>query len=195
MTDHILVVDEYNITGIIDWTFARIVPAYEAFGPSLLTTDTNDLFTGKAGQSFQDTIIAEVLQSRDNKLGRIAHGPDLVRRFSFGLGMGMGMPSEEAIALSQNIISTATGIIPLGFDWEVWRLDRLYQWAKLQDLLRLQGEIIDYKITVNNTQMHQILVFRERLGVRCLDNEAVPGMSEGSSMGKDPGFAYGAELR
>ena len=157
--DHLLVDDEYNITGIIDWTFARVVPAYEAFGPSLLTADTNDLFTGKAGRSFQDTIMVEVLQSRDNKLGRIAHGPDLVRRFSFGLGMGMGMSSEEANALSQGIISTATGIIPLGLDWEVWRLDRLYQWAadsRLQDLLRLQGETIDYKITVNNTQMHQI---------------------------------------
>ena len=157
--DHILVDDEYNITGIIDWTFARVVPAYEAFGPSLLTADTNDLFTDKAGRSFQDTIMAEILQSRDNKLGRIAHGPDLVRRFSFGLGMGMGMSSEEANALSQGIISTATGIIPLGLDWEVWRLDRLYQWAddsRLQDLLRLQGETIDYKITVNNTQMHRI---------------------------------------
>ena len=32
-------------------------------------------------------------------------------------------------------------------------------------------------------------------GVRCLDYAAVLGMSEGSSMGKDSGLAYGAELR
>lgn len=116
--DHILVDGEYNITGIIDWTYARVVPAYEAFGPSLLTADTKDLFNGKAGRSFQDTVMAEVLQRRDNCLGRIAHGPDIVRRFSFFLGMGMDLSWKEANALFQGIISTATGI-PLDLDWEV----------------------------------------------------------------------------
>ena len=168
--DHILVDDEYNITGIIDWTFARVVPAYEAFGPSLLTADTNELFTGKAGRSFRDTVMAEVLENRDNKLGRIAHGPDLVRRFSFGLGMGMGMSWEEANALSQGIISTATGIIPLDLDLEVWRLDRLYQWAndsRLQDLLHLQGKTMDYKWTVKDTQTHQVPRFSTCSVVDC----------------------------
>ncbi|OKL62612.1 hypothetical protein UA08_01135 [Talaromyces atroroseus] len=121
--DHILVGDGYNITGIIDWTYARIVPTFEAFGPSLLTVNLNDMFNGKAGQSTNDSLMAEAVQSRDKHLGRIASGPDLVRRFSFVLG-------------------TATGI-PLGLDLEVWRQTRIYQWAgdsRLQDLLRLQDE-------------------------------------------------------
>lgn len=35
--DHILVDDDFRITGISDWTFVRAVPAFEAFGPSLVS--------------------------------------------------------------------------------------------------------------------------------------------------------------
>jgi hypothetical protein len=31
--DHILMDHNFHITGIIDWTFARVVPTYEGFGP------------------------------------------------------------------------------------------------------------------------------------------------------------------
>lgn len=48
-SDHILVDKDYNVTGFIDWTFARAVPMYAAFGPSLLTADMNDIYQGKAG--------------------------------------------------------------------------------------------------------------------------------------------------
>jgi len=156
--DHILVDDDFNITGVIDWTFARIVPVFEAFGPSLLTANMSDVYNGKAGHSFQDTVMAEVLQSRDNRLGRIANGPDLVRRFSFGLGMGMNLPWDEASALFQGIISTATGN-PLGLNWEVWCRNRLYQWAddpRLQALSLLQGENPDYKRIGKDTKAHHV---------------------------------------
>jgi hypothetical protein len=35
--DYLLVDEELNITGIINWQMARIVPRREAFGPSLVT--------------------------------------------------------------------------------------------------------------------------------------------------------------
>lgn len=35
--DHLIVDDELNIVGIIDWQMAQVVPASEAFGPSLVT--------------------------------------------------------------------------------------------------------------------------------------------------------------
>ncbi|KAJ5182489.1 hypothetical protein N7492_000105 [Penicillium capsulatum] len=52
--DHILVDDEYSITGVIDWTFARVVPVFEAFGASLLTADMDDIYEGKRGRSTRD---------------------------------------------------------------------------------------------------------------------------------------------
>ena len=45
--DHILVDEQLNITGIIDWQMARIVPRHEAFGASLVTADMNALCNGK----------------------------------------------------------------------------------------------------------------------------------------------------
>lgn len=58
---HILVDDDNNITGVIDWTFARVVPAFEAFGPSPLAADLDDLFTGKARRSPMDMVLTEAL--------------------------------------------------------------------------------------------------------------------------------------
>ncbi|KAJ6037296.1 hypothetical protein N7540_001575 [Penicillium herquei] len=145
--DHIMVDDEYNITGIIDWTYARVVPAFEAFGPSLLTADTNSLFTGIAGLSSNEKLMADIFRSMGEALSRFSEGPDLVRRFSFGLGMGMGMNLEEAKSLWRGIVSTATGI-PLEIDWNIWRRHRIHEWVddeRLQVLLSRQNEKAVFK--------------------------------------------------
>ncbi|CAG8889968.1 unnamed protein product [Penicillium egyptiacum] len=143
--DHILVDEDYNITGIIDWTFARLVPIYEAFGPSLLTAEMSDIYESNAGRSRGDTMLAEAVQTKSKHLHlvRFAGGPDLVRRFSFGLGMGMDISWDEAVALFRGIMSTAEGS-SLEFDWDVWRQNRLSQRAddaRLQALLLKLGEI------------------------------------------------------
>jgi hypothetical protein len=44
--DHILVDEQLNITGIIEWQMARVVPRQETFGPSLVTADMNALYNG-----------------------------------------------------------------------------------------------------------------------------------------------------
>ncbi|CAG7966043.1 unnamed protein product [Penicillium salamii] len=141
--DHILVDEDFNVTGLIDWTFARAVPMYEAFGPSLLTAEMNDIYEGKPGRSRGDTILAEAIQTKNKDLVRFFGGPDLVRRFSFGLGMGMDMSWDEAVALFRGIMSTAERS-NLKFDWDLWRQNRLCQWAgdaRLQELLLKLGEI------------------------------------------------------
>jgi aminoglycoside phosphotransferase (APT) family kinase protein len=43
---HLLLDDEDNITGIIDWQMARVVPRDEAFGPSLISVDMSALCRG-----------------------------------------------------------------------------------------------------------------------------------------------------
>jgi hypothetical protein len=53
--------------------------------------------------------------------------------------MGMNMSWSEATALFRGILSTATGI-DLKIDWEVWRRNRLFQWA---DDVRLQALLIN----------------------------------------------------
>jgi hypothetical protein len=49
-----------------------------------------------------DNIMTEVLHDRgSNNLGHMMNGPDLVRRFSFGLGMGMNLSWDKAIPCSR----------------------------------------------------------------------------------------------
>lgn len=151
--DHILVDDDYNITGIIDWTFARTVPIYEAFGPSLLTADMGDMFNGRPGQSSRDKLMADAIKSNCGDLSQFAYGPDCIRRYSFGLGMGMAMSWDEACRLSKCIIATATGI-KSDIDWGLWRQDCLAEWAgdpRLQTLLIEENSVHEH-VSVNEKQ-------------------------------------------
>ncbi|RFU29515.1 hypothetical protein B7463_g6833, partial [Scytalidium lignicola] len=62
--DHLLVDEQLNITGIIDWQMARIVPLHKAFRPSLVTEDMNALCTGKFSLSPDDLVLSDMLGSR-----------------------------------------------------------------------------------------------------------------------------------
>lgn len=87
--DHFLVDDNYNITAVIDWQFARFVPAVEAFGPSLLTADLHGLYSDITGLSADDRYISAALKrSGCEDLAVLAAGNELVRRFHFGLASG-----------------------------------------------------------------------------------------------------------
>ncbi|RDL39693.1 uncharacterized protein BP5553_04033 [Venustampulla echinocandica] len=61
---HLLVDEQLNITGIIDWQMARIIPRHEAFGPSLVTADMASLCNGKSSFSPNDLVLADILRRR-----------------------------------------------------------------------------------------------------------------------------------
>ncbi|KAI0874930.1 hypothetical protein GGS24DRAFT_457324 [Hypoxylon argillaceum] len=118
--DHILVDDDFRITGIIDWSFARIVPAYEAFGPSLVSANNHSLFSGKLGLSEEDKILGRELQHRGAP--HCYFHSDEMRRFLFGLGMGLGLTQDEAINVFRGLVATFDGTTP---DWQEWRRAKL----------------------------------------------------------------------
>jgi len=122
--DHILIDDDFRITGIIDWTFARAAPAYEAFGPSLVSSNTSDLFTGRPGLSEEDGILGRELQGRGAP--HCYFESDGMRRFLFGLGMGLGLTRDEAIEVFRGLVATFDGAMP---DWQEWRRASLVKWA------------------------------------------------------------------
>lgn len=181
---HILVDDEYNITGVVDWAFVRVVSAFEAFGPSLLTVDLDDLFEGKPGRSLGDKILTEALHgmgTTDIDPGRMMNGPDLVRRFSFGLGMGSDLSSTEADQLLKGIISTATGIPLLqDMDLEVWYNNRLHEWAddsRLQTLLLREGHSDRFQRTIQDEQLHYQIPWFSTCSINDCTRAGVRGQS------------------
>ncbi|KAF2492226.1 hypothetical protein BU16DRAFT_574288 [Lophium mytilinum] len=88
--DHLLVDEEHNIVGIIDWQFARTVPACEAFGPSLLTADFQTLYSRNAGVTEADRELFRALQDLQRAdLATYASSSELVRRFHIGFARGL----------------------------------------------------------------------------------------------------------
>ncbi|KAK6858672.1 Protein kinase-like domain [Apiospora arundinis] len=132
--DHLLIDDDYNIIGVIDWQMARTVPAREAFGPSLVSADMESLCGGHVSLSDADQ---ELIINLDK------HGIDCrnlrdekSRRFFWGLALE---PEWEcALPLAQAILET----FGVEEDWEVWKarmLDNYQQDAALKHLLEREG--------------------------------------------------------
>lgn len=88
--DHLLVDEEFNVTGIIDWQFARTVPAAEAFGPSYVTADLMYLYSSNTGVTDDDRVLAKALKDRGaDMFASFAEGSEVMRRFHNGLASGL----------------------------------------------------------------------------------------------------------
>ena len=133
--DHILVDKNFEITGIIDWTFARTVPAYEAFGPSLVSANNNHLFSGKPGLSDDDVRVGRAMQ-RQGGPSSYAQS-DEIRRYLFGLGIGLGLTKEEVWDVFRAIIITLKGSDSIAIDLQQWRQAMLSKWASDSRLIAL----------------------------------------------------------
>ena len=133
--DHIMVDDQYNVTGVIDWSFARTLPAYDTFGPSLLTVDLGEILRGGTGLSAKDELFASSLDSTCPKLSRFIRSPDSTRRFIFSLGVGMSPTLEEAIAMFKATVETLAGHSIS--NWADWREEQFQRWAGDEALQRL----------------------------------------------------------
>ena len=128
--DHILVDEDFNITGIIDWEMARTVPRLEAFGPSLVTADMNNLCAGKVGLTEHDQILARELAKLSPRLTDFSVD-EKVRRFFWGLAMEPAW--EDAKPLAAAILE----VFGVGQSWEAWRGDALERYKEDERLQRL----------------------------------------------------------
>ncbi|VUC28937.1 unnamed protein product [Clonostachys rosea] len=88
--DHIYVDKEYNILSIVNWQFARFVPAAEAFCPGLFSASIGRLYGGSPGVTLDDHLFARMLRENGrHDLSNFALSGDLARRFQLGLASGL----------------------------------------------------------------------------------------------------------
>ncbi|KND94324.1 hypothetical protein TOPH_00743 [Tolypocladium ophioglossoides CBS 100239] len=113
--DHLLVDENLNITGIIDWQIARVVPRREAFGPSLVSANMNTLYGGKVSLSADDVALADALRERGppELVGGIVD--EKARRFFWGLALEPRW--SDALPLASAILE-AFGV---DHGWRQWR--------------------------------------------------------------------------
>ncbi|KAF7854712.1 hypothetical protein EAF04_010281 [Stromatinia cepivora] len=83
--DHFLVDEQLNITGVIDWQMACIVPRNEAFGPSIDTVNMKDLCSGKFSLSPDDLALADILHKRGFSGLPGIMDDEKIRRYFWGL--------------------------------------------------------------------------------------------------------------
>ncbi|KJK60920.1 hypothetical protein P875_00042903 [Aspergillus parasiticus SU-1] len=62
--DHLMVDDELNITGIIEWQMASVVPASEAFRLSLMTVEMGDIYNGESSLTIHDHALSRSLNEK-----------------------------------------------------------------------------------------------------------------------------------
>ncbi|TGJ83703.1 hypothetical protein E0Z10_g5084 [Xylaria hypoxylon] len=113
--DHLLVDKNLNITGIIDWQMARVVPRREAFGPSLVTADMSALCGGKVSLSVDDVALAGALRGRGSLELASCMADEKVRRFFWGLALETKW--SYALPLANAILK----IFGVDQDWTTWR--------------------------------------------------------------------------
>lgn len=113
--DHILIDENFNITGIIDWEMARTVTRSEAFGPSLVTADMNDLCAGKVSLTAMDQILARELRKLSPPLADYHSVDEKARRFFWGLALEPDWEDAKPLAVA---ILTVFGVDQ---SWDEWR--------------------------------------------------------------------------
>ncbi|KAI1774800.1 hypothetical protein F4818DRAFT_418980 [Hypoxylon cercidicola] len=93
--DHILVDENYNITGIIDWEFASLEAKELAFSSPCMMWPVGDFYDGKPDLSEDEVRFAEIFNSRGRQdIANLVLNSRKWQRYLFFLGGDV--PSDEA---------------------------------------------------------------------------------------------------
>ncbi|KAL3469723.1 hypothetical protein BJX99DRAFT_240795 [Aspergillus californicus] len=128
-----MVDEELNVTGIIDWQMARVVPA-EAFGPSLVTAGMGDFYDSLSSVTIHDRALARLLKQKgEDDLADIMCRNEKLRRFFFGLDVDFSW--DETLLLIRGI--WATFGIERDTDWNSWKTELLQRYVHDERLERI----------------------------------------------------------
>lgn len=131
--DHLLVDQDLNITGVIDWQMARVVPRHEAFALSLVSADMNALCGGDVSLSKEDVALGSALREKGSGLARYT-GDEKVRRFFWGLGL------EPEWAYALPLANAILRIFGVEEGWDEWKKGALKRYEGDERLRALVAE-------------------------------------------------------
>lgn len=139
--DHILVDDNYNITGIIDWEFASAEAKELAFSSPCMMWPVAKFYDGYNDLSMDEIYFASIFASRGRTdLSEMVMQGRRWQRFLFFLGGGISDDKTEFEALFQGLRSTFVSLGgPEVCPYKEWKEMTLKTYSKdfqLQSLLR-----------------------------------------------------------
>ncbi|KAI9801620.1 MAG: hypothetical protein M1825_003299 [Sarcosagium campestre] len=104
--DHILIDDDYNITGIIDWEFASAEVRELAFSSPCMMWPVGDFYGGSNELTPQEITFADRFESRGRKdMADTVRNSRKIQRFLFFLGGGSATEFEEFNSLFEGLKS------------------------------------------------------------------------------------------
>jgi hypothetical protein len=132
--DHILVDDDFNITGIIDWEWAQTTPKPEAFAAPMFLLDVGSYYDGKNELSEGEKLFASMLEAKGHgELAQFVRQGRVEHRWASCLGGDAGFPDSLRC-----MFSGLRGSLRRGQqDWETWRKASLEKYANDEGLMLL----------------------------------------------------------
>ncbi|KAF9504731.1 hypothetical protein BS47DRAFT_1322553 [Hydnum rufescens UP504] len=138
--DHILVDDDFNITGIVDWEWAQTAPKSEAFAAPMFLLDVGSYYDGKNELSEGEELFASMLEGKGHReLAQFVRRGRVEHRWASCLGGDAGF-SDSLRAM----FSGLRGSLRRDRDWDGWRKRSLKKYAndKGLKLLTMKHTII-----------------------------------------------------
>jgi len=138
--DHILVDDDFRITGVIDWEFASFEPKALAFSTPCMLWPVGDYYNGRNELCDEEIQFAQMLEVRGrNDMSKIVRESRKMQRFTFFNGGGVSRDQEEFEALFTGL-STAWAKDddpPISYDeWKKEAIQKQGKHERLQTLLK-----------------------------------------------------------
>jgi hypothetical protein len=138
--DQILVDDEFNITGIIDWEWAPTDSKSGAFNSPIVLLSVADFYEGENSISEDEIFFAKCFEAKGHPdLGTIVRNGRLIHRFRFCCGYDL-QDWEGFLGLFAGLLG-AIGITS-DFHWEMWKAEALERFKddhRLQQLIQLNN--------------------------------------------------------
>ncbi|KAF7559438.1 hypothetical protein G7046_g4727 [Stylonectria norvegica] len=134
--DHILVDEDFNITGIIDWEWAHTASAAHAFNSPIGFLPVGDFYDGKNDLGDDEAVFAGLLEQKGREdLARFVWEGRLQHRFSFCCGYDL-QDWDGFVGLFKGLRNAVGVDGDLGWDeWKVEALRRYEDDSRLQLLL------------------------------------------------------------
>ncbi len=136
--DHILVDDDFNITGIIDWEFASMEPKALAFSSPCMLWPVADFYAGSNGLSPEELELAAIFERRGrNDLADMVRNGRKMQRFLFFNGGGVSHEQEEFEAMFQGLRAAWAGHNNEPGPYQTWKDEALKKYAGDEQLMHL----------------------------------------------------------
>ena len=136
--DHLLVDEDGNITGIIDWEWAHTAPAALAFNSPLVLLPVAEFYDGKNNLGEQEVEFAHILDHKGHtELASAVRGGRMQHRFAFCCGYDLA-DWDGFVGLFKGFRDIVD--VDAGLNWDEWKVIALDRYRADKGLGKLIAE-------------------------------------------------------